>query len=208
MRCYPWTSEGAALFPNSHRPERLADVRPSALLGDRFSARKTVRVEDGRSQYPDRDPNAYRDVARTQLQDQLDSVESIGGRIDTIFGWAVGVLAVLIAVLALKHGPFNAATVAGMICAAVGFVSVASLTLVESQGSTYKIGATAQGVWEDFQSDIDDSRIAWRIAVSYHDAHTQNEPRRLRQLRRLRWMVPGLVVETMGLAIALISIAA
>lgn len=153
-----------------------------------------------RSDYPDRDPGLFLELARDRLNTQLSAIDALDGKIGLLFSLASGLLGILAAVLALR-----AATSAllALVPTVVAYCVVAYAGVSAYLTRTWKIGPDLGDVWNGLWKADSDALATWKVANALWSDYEANRKLVNSKTGALRVMFAGIIIQSLLLALAL-----
>ena len=157
--------------------------------------------------YPE-DPDAaslYYDVTSSRLSIQLDSINALDSKCVSLFSAGAAVIAVLVAVLALKQQRWTATLEVPLALAGLSTGAVGCLTIVAMRPRSWKEFPSTGDTWSVLTSRTSVAR--WDVSAALRDAWEANRQPFATKVRLLRYGQFSLAAETLCVVWALATIA-
>jgi hypothetical protein len=165
--------------------------------------------------YPNRSPDLVYDLASSQLSTQVEAIDALDGKIAVLLSLASALLGIAAATFALHVSvasgrSVNTLTHRDLVVLAVG---IAVYIVISYKGirayfcKDWDIGPKALTIWDQFETDKSDDRIKWGAANDLIYAYEDNDAAYRGKLAAVKWIFPGVAVETLALVVAIALVA-
>jgi hypothetical protein len=164
------------------------------------------------SDYPDREPDLFFELARERLNTQLSTIDALDGKIGLLFSLASGLLGILAAVLALRSATgedsISRAALAVVIAAGIAYCVVAYAGITAYLARVWKIGPDLSQVWEVLWTADADALVKWKVATAIWADYEANRDSVQAKTNALTTLFAGIIIQSLLLAVALVLVAA
>lgn len=179
-----------------------------ARARNRVKGAKMNTPKSQATDYPDRDPGFFFEIARDRLVTQLESIGSLDNKIGLLFSLGSALLGILAAVFAVRPEGLGAVAVASLIGSGFSYCFVAWHGIRAYLIQEWNVGPSLRQVWRDAWTDVDDALLKWRVANVYWSDYEKNQTAVRQKEDALIRVFAGIIVQSLLLAAALVLVAA
>ncbi len=159
--------------------------------------------------YPDRDGRLFVDLARDLLGTQLETLDSIDGKIALLFTTSTTLVGILAAVLALRGGNFDTVSYILVGVSVVAYLRGSWSAWKGYRAERWRAGPDLRQVWNLYtESDWTDHQLEWLLGNRLRLDYVKNSPAVEIKTKALDDILPALFIQTLSLVLSLVLVAA
>jgi len=160
-----------------------------------------------KTDFPDRDPQLFYELARDRHAAQADSLQALDNKLSFFLSSSSPLVGVLVAVYALRPNAFHALGLT-LLSAGIGAWLLLTIAAVDAfRHRRWRSGPQLPYVFDLHFGDESDARLKWRVAnVFWHD-YNHNKKHEDRKARALTCAISLFVIQTVLLLATLLVVA-